>query len=96
MVRVGAQQMIRAAVEAELKSFLEGYEEERDGGGRRAVVRNGYQPEREVLTGGGTGEGTGAEDEGSSGSGAVFSLGVVAAVLAQGAAGGRRWCRGCT
>ncbi len=51
MVRVGAQQVIRAAVEAELKSFLEGYEEERDGGGRRAVVRNGYQPEREVLTG---------------------------------------------
>ena len=51
MVRVGAQQMIRAAVEAELKSFLEGYEGERDVGGRRAVVRNGYQREREVLTG---------------------------------------------
>ena len=51
MVRIGAQQMIGAAVEAELKSFLEGYEGERDGGGRRALVRNGYQPEREVLTG---------------------------------------------
>ena len=50
-VRVGAQQMIRAAVEAELRSFLEGYERERDEEGRRAVVRNGYQPEREVLTG---------------------------------------------
>ena len=51
LVRAGAQQMIRAAVEAELKSFLEGFEGERDGGGRRAVVRNGYQREREVLTG---------------------------------------------
>ena len=51
LVRAGAQQMIRAAVEAELRSFLEGYEREQDGGGRRAVVRNGYQREREVLTG---------------------------------------------
>ncbi len=51
MLREGAQAMIRAAVEAELESFLGGYELERDGMGRRAVVRNGHQPEREVLTG---------------------------------------------
>ena len=51
MLREGAQAMIRAAVEAELESFLGGHEGERDGRGRRAVVRNGYQREREVLTG---------------------------------------------
>jgi len=51
LVRAGAQEMIRAAVEAELKSFLESYEAERDAGGRRTVVRNGHHPEREVLTG---------------------------------------------
>ena len=51
MLREGAQAMIRAAVEAELESFLGAHEREGDGRGRRAVVRNGYQREREVLTG---------------------------------------------
>ena len=51
LVREGAQRLIRRAVEAELKTFLDEHESERDGEGRRAVVRNGYQPEREVLTG---------------------------------------------
>ena len=51
LVREGAQRLIRRAVEAELKTFLDEHECERDEEGRRAVVRNGYQPEREVLTG---------------------------------------------
>lgn len=51
LVRQGAQRIIRQAVEAELKTFLEDHAAERDAQGRRAVVRNGYQPEREVLTG---------------------------------------------
>ena len=51
LVRQGAQRIIRQAVEAELKAFLEAHESDRDERGRRAVVRNGYQPEREVLTG---------------------------------------------
>jgi len=51
LVRDGAQRLIRQAVEAELKSFLDAHGEERDAEGRRAVVRNGYQPAREVLTG---------------------------------------------
>src|SRR5690606_39391622 len=50
LVRQGAQRIIRQAVEAELKAFLEAHERDRDERGRRAVVRNGYQPEREVLT----------------------------------------------
>lgn len=51
LVRHGAQRIIRQAVEVELKAFLDEHEAERDAQGRRAVVRNGYQPEREVLTG---------------------------------------------
>ncbi len=50
LVRDGAQRIIRQAVEAELKAYLEQYTHEQIEG-RRAVVRNGYQPEREVLTG---------------------------------------------
>ena len=51
LVREGAQRIIRQAVEAELEAFLEGYAADRDAQGRRAVVRNGYLPSREVLTG---------------------------------------------
>ena len=51
VVRDGAQQIIRQAVEAELEAFLEEHSAERDGRGRRSVVRNGYLPLREVLTG---------------------------------------------
>jgi len=51
LVRDGAQRIIRQAVEAELKGFLDAHGSERDSEGRRAVVRNGYLPEREVLTG---------------------------------------------
>ena len=51
VVRHGAQQIIRQAVEAELQAFVEEHSVERDARGRRAVVRNGYLPSREVLTG---------------------------------------------
>lgn len=51
LVRDGAQRIIRQAVEAELRVFLDEHAEHRDVHGRRAVVRNGYQPEREILTG---------------------------------------------
>ena len=51
LVREGARRIIAQAVEAELKGFLEDHSEARDGLGRRAVVRNGYQPRRQVLTG---------------------------------------------
>ncbi|MBA3731514.1 MAG: transposase, partial [Gammaproteobacteria bacterium] len=51
LVRQGAQRIIRHAVDAELKVFLDAHAAQRDTQGRRAVVRNGYQPERDVLTG---------------------------------------------
>ena len=51
MLRVGAQQLIEQAVEAELQEYLSAIGDRRDVHGRRAVVRNGHLPEREVLTG---------------------------------------------
>ncbi len=51
LVREGAQRIICQAVEAELGAFLEEHAGEHDAQGRRAVVRNGYLPSREVLTG---------------------------------------------
>ena len=43
--------MLLQAVEAELEAFLENYRDLVDPQGRRAVVRNGYLPTREVMTG---------------------------------------------
>lgn len=51
LAREGAQRIIRQAVEAELMGFLQQHAAARDAEGRRAVVRNGYQPARQVLTG---------------------------------------------
>ena len=51
LLRKGAQKLIQQAVEAELEELLVRYAEERDERGRRAVVRNGYLPERTILTG---------------------------------------------
>lgn len=51
LIREGARQLIAAAVEAELASLLSDHRERRDDQGRRAVVRNGYLPERTIQTG---------------------------------------------
>ncbi|MFQ5930240.1 MAG: transposase, partial [Acidobacteriota bacterium] len=51
VLREGAQRLLAEAVDAEVESFLEEYQELRDKHGRRRVVRNGYLPEREVQTG---------------------------------------------
>lgn len=53
LVRQGAQQMLQAAVEAEIEAFLEEHSGRRDAQGRRLVVRNGRLPSREVMTGAG-------------------------------------------
>jgi putative transposase len=53
IVRVGAQRMLQAAIEAEVASFIETHLDRRDPTGRRRVVRNGYLPSRDVLTGAG-------------------------------------------
>ncbi len=51
LLRKGARDLIAKAVEAELSTFLEQYADKTLEDGRRAVVRNGYLPERTVQTG---------------------------------------------
>ena len=50
LIRNGAQQLLCKAVLDELDVFLNDHDDG-DECGRRAVVRKGYLPEREVLTG---------------------------------------------
>lgn len=51
VLRQGAKELIRNAVEAELSEMLSSYSEVRLLDGRPAVVRNGYLPAREIQTG---------------------------------------------
>ena len=50
LLREGAQQLIHQAVESELSEYLSQHQRLTDDG-RVAVVRNGYLPKREILTG---------------------------------------------
>jgi transposase-like protein len=51
LLRVGARDLIKQAVEAELADMLSQYESHKLPDGRQAVVRNGYLPERTLQTG---------------------------------------------
>jgi transposase-like protein len=51
LLRRGARDLLRQAVEAELQVFLGDHADYTLENGRRAVVRNGYQPARTVQTG---------------------------------------------
>ena len=51
LLRVGAQQLIQRAVEAELAELLSQHGDRRTETGNAGVVRNGYLPERELQTG---------------------------------------------
>lgn len=53
IVRDGARKMLQAALEDEVNLFLESHGEKVDSRGRRTVVRNGYLPTREIVTGAG-------------------------------------------
>lgn len=50
IIRRGARQVIQQAIEAELTQLLDHYENVKTLSGQRTVVRNGYLPERDVLT----------------------------------------------
>jgi transposase-like protein len=50
LIQRGARQIIQQAIEAELATLLEQYGNVKTLDGRRAVVRNGYLPTREVVT----------------------------------------------
>jgi len=53
IVRRGAQRMLARALEGEVEEFVERYGDVRDEEGCRQVLRNGFLPEREILTGAG-------------------------------------------
>ena len=53
LVQTGAQQMLQAAIEAEVDEFLAAHADRRDDSGHRQVVRNGRLPSRQILTGAG-------------------------------------------
>jgi putative transposase len=53
LIRHGAQQMLQSAIEMEVDDFLAQHADRRDARGKRLVIRNGYQPAREILTGAG-------------------------------------------
>lgn len=53
LVRCGAQRMLQSAIETEVQEFIAVHDDRRDAIGRRQVVRNGYQPARQLLTGAG-------------------------------------------
>jgi transposase-like protein len=51
LIRQGARKLIEQALESELEGYMDGLRERRLPDGRAAVVRNGYQPERDIQTG---------------------------------------------
>jgi transposase-like protein len=50
IVREGARRMLAEALQAEVDAYISAFAAERDGSGRRLVVRNGSHGPREVLT----------------------------------------------
>jgi hypothetical protein len=51
LVRRGARDILRQAIEVEVQTVLDEYADVQLLDGRQAVVRNGYLPKRELLTG---------------------------------------------
>jgi putative transposase len=54
LARLGAQRMLKAALEAEVSAYVAAHQEERDASGRALVVRNGHARGRQVTLGSGT------------------------------------------
>jgi len=51
VLRKGAREMLKCALEAEVEDFLARFDEIRDSSGKRLVTRNGYKRERTIQTG---------------------------------------------
>ncbi len=51
LAREGARQMLSQALEVEVAEFIEKHQNRINAGGQRQVVRNGYMPARELVTG---------------------------------------------
>lgn len=54
IIREGARKMLQTAIEMEVDDFVAQHADRRDEGGKRLVVRNGYLPSRELLSGAGS------------------------------------------
>ena len=55
LLREGARQMLAVALQTEVAEYTERHQGERDERGRRLVVRNGFHPPRQLVTGVGKG-----------------------------------------
>jgi len=51
ILRKGSRRLLAAAVEAEIEAHIEQYIDFTDDQGRQRIIRNGYNPEREIQTG---------------------------------------------
>jgi len=51
LLREGARRMLQSAIESEIEDYINRHSVFKDGEGNRLVYRNGYAPEREILTG---------------------------------------------
>jgi transposase-like protein len=51
IVRIGAQKILEQALHQEIEEYLKRYENYRDHNNHQLVVRNGYLPQRAILTG---------------------------------------------
>ena len=51
LLRSGARELIMEAVQAEMSTFMASYQDVKLKDGRQAVVRNGYLPARDLMTG---------------------------------------------
>ena len=51
IVRAGARRMLQVALEGEVADFVEQFSDMVNEEGRRMVVRNGYLPERDLVSG---------------------------------------------
>jgi len=91
----GAWQVIQQVIEGELTQLLEQYENVKTLHGQRSVVRNGYLPEREVLTGAGPVAVKVPKVRDRSGSGVKFNS-VIVPPYVRNRRAYRRRCRGCT
>ena len=50
-LREGARTMLQKAIEYEVEEYIQMLQEEKETNGKRAIVRNGYLPERTIQTG---------------------------------------------
>ena len=51
VLRDGAKKLLQEAIEIEVAEYVQRFQELKDSVNRRVVTKNGYLPERDILTG---------------------------------------------